>query len=152
MSLNLIDKSKPKLSKNSVLLVPLEREYTEASSVRPLQLKDLSEHSLEDRMMMLPNFPMFLLYYCTSAADVLGRLVVSQTELIFEPLNHAFRGFYDYQGRNEPHAEGDKPGHQHLGTVVSYEDIILEESRKVSINKPQQEECYVRVSLAQTGN
>lgn len=120
--------------------------------MRPLQLKDLSEYSLEDRMMLLPNFPVFLLYYCTSTADVLGRLVVSQTEIIFEPLNHAFRGFYDYQGRKLIYSEGDKPGHQNLGTVISYEDVILEESRKVSINKPQHGECYVRISVAQTGN
>lgn len=98
-SLNCLTDQTLKLKKNSTLLVPLEREYTEATSVRPLQLKDVTEFSLEDRMMIVPNNPMFLVYYCTSAADTLGRLVISQTELIFEPLNHSYRGFHDYRGR-----------------------------------------------------
>jgi hypothetical protein len=141
-----------KLKKKSVLLAPVDREYTECSEVRPLQLKDVTDFSLEDKMMMMPNHPMFLVYYCTPNAEVLGRFVISNTELIFEPLNHKFRGFYDYEGTSLDHTEGGNSGHSNMGTVISFDDIVLEDCRKVTINKPGEEESYLRISVNQTGN
>lgn len=48
--------------------------------------------------------------------------------------------------------EGDTPGHHNMGTVISFDDIVLQDSRKVSVNKPQEEVCFIRIAVTQTGN
>lgn len=62
-------------------------------------MKDVETFNIELKMMRLSNYPIFWLYYCTAEADILGKLVLTPTEIVFEPLNPNFRGYYDYRGR-----------------------------------------------------
>ncbi len=66
---------------------------------RALLNKDLKVFNIEYNMTLLDKQPTFWVYYCTSKADVLGRLILSETDLIFEPMNENFKGWRNYASR-----------------------------------------------------
>lgn len=51
-------------------------------------------------MMYLPHAPIFFVYYATVQGDILGTLRVTDYELLFEPLNPAFKGLFAYSTGN----------------------------------------------------
>lgn len=80
------------------ILVPIETSIQAPVQSRSLIMKDVETYNIELKMMRLSSYPIFWVYYCTADADVLGKLVLTPTELVFEPLNPNFRGYYDYRG------------------------------------------------------
>lgn len=77
----------------------MEAEIPGTVSSRPLVIKDLKTFNIELKMMRLNSYPIFWMYYCTSSADVLGKVTLTPTELVFEPLNPSLHGFVDYRSR-----------------------------------------------------
>lgn len=134
-------------------MVPVDTKEKTGFSFRSLVMKDLSVFRLEQQMMRLEEYPSFWVYYCTMGSDVLGRLTLTPTELIFEPLNDNFKGYVSYSGRRIIIPEGAEAWDGlTMSLVVNYEDICVPETRKVTIVKPVVRTCYVKVSLFQTGN
>lgn len=43
-----------------------------------------------------PRNPTFFVYYATVGGDILGKLMFTDREMIFEPLNPGLKGFYNY--------------------------------------------------------
>lgn len=95
-----IDPASPVPDKE-ILVIPADTKVPNGEvRTRTLVLKDLSKYDIEMRMTELPNFPVFWCYYCTSGADVLGRLTLTESELLFTPLNDNFKGYHNYAGRS----------------------------------------------------
>ena len=66
---------------------------------RGLTIKDLKTFNIELKLMRLNSYPIFWLYYCTAGADVLGKVILTPTEMVFEPLNPNLREFVDYRSK-----------------------------------------------------
>ena len=49
-------------------------------------------------MQELKEYPAYWVYYCTMGSEVLGKITLTPTELVFEPLNDNFKGFISYEG------------------------------------------------------
>lgn len=43
--------------------------------------------------MMKEQFNEFFIYYCTIRGDVLGKIIITNNEILFEPLNEQFKGY-----------------------------------------------------------
>lgn len=52
-------------------------------------------------MMRDPKNPIFFVYYSTIGGDILGKLMFTDREMIFEPLNSGLKGFYNYGSKKE---------------------------------------------------
>jgi hypothetical protein len=92
------DQWKPdeRIPSNKEILLPIDALTGVEGTTRQLCAKDLDTFHIESRCMDMENYPVFWVYYCTAEADVLGKLVMANTEMIFEPLNDNFKGFYNY--------------------------------------------------------
>jgi hypothetical protein len=58
-------------------------------------VQDVREFNIDD-IMAQADTPIFYCYYKTTAGDVLGKLLFTDQEMIFEPLNDYFKGFFNY--------------------------------------------------------
>lgn len=90
--------SKEVLADYQELLVPVNTVIPGSVKSRSLVIKDITHFNIELKMMRLNSYPIFWIYYCTAGADVLGKLVLTPTEMVFEPLNSNLRGYVDYKG------------------------------------------------------
>jgi len=81
-----------------------------------------------------PHLPTFFVYYCGVDGDILGKLMLTDQELIFEPLAEANKGLF--------HPESDNiMTNQKLGAIISFEDIMsTPEILKVEVNE---DNCHV---------
>jgi hypothetical protein len=84
-----------------------------------LTIEDLRKFGIEDNLANHPKLPIVYVYYCTSGGDILGKLMLTDNEMIFEPLNHSLKGFYSY-------SEGDFRANAHMGFIVNYDDIVVQ--------------------------
>ena len=66
-----------------------------------LTVLDLRNFQIERLMRTDKNMPTFFVYYCTTGGDILGKLMFTEYEMIFEPLNPNLKGFYNYTGKGE---------------------------------------------------
>lgn len=64
--------------------------------VNDLTVLDLRNFKIENLMMSDPRNPIFFVYYSTVGGDILGKLMFTDREMIFEPLNSGLKGFYNY--------------------------------------------------------
>lgn len=103
-----------RLRKYTKVLVPI---YTKGPDCQDLTIEDLRKFGIEDTLANHPKLPIVYLYYCTSGGDILGKLMFTDNEMIFEPLNHSLKGFYNY-------ADGDFRKNAHMGFIVNYNDIV----------------------------
>lgn len=62
-----------------------------------LTVLDLKVFNVEKLMQTDPKMPTFFVYYCTTSGDILGKLMFTNREVIFEPLNENLKGFYNYK-------------------------------------------------------
>lgn len=60
--------------------------------------------------------PTYFVYYCSAEADIFGRLMFFEYEMVFEPLEPRFRGFFNY-------TEGDVFQNGKKGFVVNFKDL-----------------------------
>lgn len=63
------------------------------------------------------EIPVFYCYYCTVGGDVLGKLLFTQEEMIFEPLNDHLKGYFSY-------STGLLLDNLSMGFVLNYSDIL----------------------------
>lgn len=70
----------------------------DSSLCQDLTVQDLRDFKVEQIMQVQAKMPTFFVYYCTSQGDVLGKLMFTDREMIFEPLNENLKGFYNYKG------------------------------------------------------
>lgn len=118
---------------------------------RALLNKDLTAFNIEYNMTLLDKQPTFWVYYCTRYADVLGRLILSETDLIFEPMNDNFKGWCNYASSR---FLADPAFHdpQAMNLIVNFADVCIPESKKATTRTATVAHCYVKVGLYQTGN
>ncbi len=96
-----------------------------------------------------PKTPKFYLYYATVHGDVLGNVIMTDQELIFDPLNEQFKGLLSYQ-------DGDILTNYRMGFIVAYDDIVGEIG-KISIpdndGEPTTDVTFdLQIGLKHTGN
>lgn len=148
---NGIDESKEKVPVKHDCVMPIGVHVPADMHTRSIHLKDLEVFGIEWKLMNLKDNPVFFIYYCTSGADVFGKLMLNKTELIFEPLNESFRGFYRY-GNSSSLASNPGEETTNLSFIVNYEDICISETRKTTVIGPAEQECFAKIGLFQTGN
>lgn len=101
--------------------------------------------------MYLPHSPLFFVYYATVQGDILGVLRITDYELLFEPLNPAFKGLFSY-------SKGDLNNNCRASFVVSLQDIACKplEIPCPSMDEDDPEEVgivmQVQIFLKHTGN
>jgi len=128
-------------------LVP---SYSQAKPVRELTVTDLKRYDLEERLTTDPVTPVFYLYYATVHGDILGQLMLTDCELIFDPLNEKFKGIYTYE-------YGNILDNHKMGFIVHYSDIVGEITK---ITVPEDEEdphnnemnYDIQIAVRHTGN
>lgn len=81
-----------------------------------LAVRDLESFKVEDIMQNDKEMPIFYCYYCTSGGDILGQLMFTKNEIIFDPLNSNLKGYYDYE-------QGMIRENMHMGFIINYGDI-----------------------------
>lgn len=86
--------------------------------VREPTSSDFKDIDFEDIMAMHEPFT-FYVFYLTIKGSVLGKLMITDFEVIFEPLNEKFKGFVN-QG------EGSLLGNKKCQMAINYEDISEE--------------------------
>lgn len=69
--------------------------------VRDLTVLDLRNFRIENLMMNDLRMPTFFVYYSTVGGDILGKLMFTDREMIFEPLNSGLKGFYNYGSKSQ---------------------------------------------------
>lgn len=74
--------------------------YCTLAPLKELTVNDVRKFDLERRLMYLPHSPLFFVYYATVQGDILGMLRITDYELLFEPLNPAFKGIFSYSNGN----------------------------------------------------
>ena len=85
-----------------------------------------------------PKMPIFFVYYCTTQGDVLGKLMFTNREMIFEPLNENLKGFYNY-------SLGNFEDNSKMGFIISYADVC---QRPIKVSSPDPESNSKTLSLA----
>jgi hypothetical protein len=141
-----------RLRKNTKVLVPI---FARSPNCIDLTVEDLRKFGIEETLAYHPKLPIIYLYYCTSGGDILGKLMFTENELIFEPLNHSLKGFYNY-------AEGDFKKNLHMGFILSYCDIVTYPEALVTKMRSLDSEnevdtlfnqnVYLRIDVCNTGN
>lgn len=81
-----------------------------------LAVKDLANMQVEEIMQNDIKMPIFYCYYCTSGGDILGQLMFTDDEIIFDPLNSNLKGHYDYEA-------GNIQDNMRMGFIINYGDI-----------------------------
>ena len=81
-----------------------------------LTVKDLDQLQVEEVMQNDIDMPIFYCYYCTSGGDILGQLMFTNDEIIFDPLNSNLKGYYDYES-------GKIQDNMQMGFIINYNDI-----------------------------
>lgn len=66
-----------------------------------------------------PKLPTYFAYYCTTEGDILGKLMFTDYEVLFEPLNERLKGYFNY-------GVGDIRDNTKMGFILGYADIIKE--------------------------
>jgi hypothetical protein len=117
--------------------------------VREPTSSDLKDISFENIMATHEPFT-FYVFYLTIKGSVLGKLMITDYELIFEPLNEKFKGFVNQ-------SEGNLLKNKKCQMVINYQDIhdeilvmnlpdkVYEHKNEVSMN------YYFQVSVHNTG-
>lgn len=141
-----------RLRKNTKVLVPI---YVKNKDCSELTVADLRKFGIEDILANHPKTPTFYVYYCTQAGDILGKLILTDKEMIFEPLNDKLKGFYNYM-------DGDFRNNSRMGFIVNFSDIVtlpeaLVTRTRTSLiatntEKMTNENYYLRIDLCHTGN
>lgn len=114
---------------------------------RDLTFEDVIEHDLESRIMRDPKSPTFYLYYGTVHSDILGKVLLTDMEIIFDPLNERFKGIFGYE-------YGDILQNHKMGFIVSYKDIVGIPVR-LMLESPDDDampEIVAQIGLRHTGN
>lgn len=94
LKLNGLESARAFSSKQEVV-VP-QTANLRASGIRELSPDDLHKNDF-DRISERLNEPVFLVEYYTVKGVTLGKLVVRETELVFEPLSKSFTGLLNQQ-------------------------------------------------------
>ncbi len=81
------------------MLVPVDTIEPPGMQCRSLVMKDLGKFNIERHMTKLEKYPSFWVFYSTMGSDCLGKLTLTPTELVFEPLNDNFKGYFNYNGK-----------------------------------------------------
>jgi hypothetical protein len=149
--LNDLEDLEEKLPPKRELIVPRHAIVPLTWDFRALMHKDLTVYNIEYNMTLLDKQPTFWAYYCTRNADVLGRLILSDADLIFEPMNDNFKGWCNYASNpGSPDPAFHDP--QAMNLIVNYADVCIPESKKATTRTATATHCYVKVGLYQTGN
>jgi hypothetical protein len=83
--------------KNRDLIVP-DRVPKNVQGVRELTVGDLMEHDF-DSLLSKVDPPVFLAQYYTVKGIALGKLTLTDYEIIFEPLNPKLKGFINQESQ-----------------------------------------------------
>jgi hypothetical protein len=140
------------LRKNTKVLIPF---YAKTKNCADLTIADLRKFGIEDILAKHPTCPTFFVYYCTQAGDILGKLMLTEKEMIFEPLNDKLKGFYNYM-------DGDFRNNTRMGFIVNFTDVVTLPEALVTRTrtsmmssksaKQTNENYYLRIDLCHTGN
>lgn len=129
-----------------IVVVPIYFKYDPCID---MTVTDLRKYNLEERLMSDPATPTFYVYYATVHGDILGNLILTDYEMIFDPLNEKFKGILSYEFSNIL-------DNYKMGFILSYLDICGEPS-KISVpeddtNPMNTEMTYdVQIGLKHTG-
>jgi hypothetical protein len=77
-------------------LIVLERAPVSAPGLRELTVGDLMEADF-DGLLQKVEPPVFLVQYCTVRGIALGKLTLTDYEIMFEPLNSKLKGFINQE-------------------------------------------------------
>jgi len=113
---------------------------------------DLKNFAIEEMMMRYGKPPVFFVYYCTNNGDILGKLLLTEYEMIFEPLNDSLKGYFSY-------------GHSNIltntkmGFIIAYSDIISNASSSCHIEALEENDddveerllYHINLKLSHTG-
>lgn len=80
---------------------------------------DVRAMSLESKMRTDPREPVFFVYLATGFGEVLGKLILTDMEVMFDPLGEQFKGHFNYE-------HGDLLKNTRMGTIINYKDICGE--------------------------
>jgi hypothetical protein len=120
--------------------------FTKAKG-RDLSIEEVIQHNLETRIMRDPKSPTFYLYYGTVQRDILGKVFLTDLEIIFDPLNERFKGIFGYE-------YGDILQNHKMGFIVSYKDIVGPPVR-LMVQNPEDDstpEIVAQIGIKHTGN
>lgn len=114
---------------------------------RELEVSDVTTLDIERRMTIDPRSPTFYFYYATYHGDVLGKVLITDMEIIFDPLNEKFKGVYGYE-------YGDILENIKMGFIVSFKDVVGDPVRLLLVNSEEQDdtEIDIQIGLRHTGN
>lgn len=139
------------MRKNTKVLVPI---YVKDDNCGELTIEYLKKFGIEDILANHPITPAFYVYYCTQGGDILGKLMLTDNEMIFEPLNHKLKGFHNYN-------HGDFRKNTKMGFVVGFRDIVTAPEALVTrsktslagidVAKMTNENYYLRIDICDTG-
>ena len=112
--LNDIEHEKKKVKKNKRIVVPFGAKKSECTK---LVMDDLMHLDLEKKLWKCEERRIFYLSYNTIKGQILGCLRVFEDNIVFEPMDWYYKGFFDFQ--SEKLEETKK-----RGFILSYSDIF----------------------------
>lgn len=119
--------------------------------VEEISVADARAMCLEDKMRRDPVDPVFYIYLSTGYGEVLGKLMLTDMEIMFDPLSDQFKGHFNYE-------HGDLLKNTRMGTIINYKDISGE-IQKLAFEEVDEEmgdatvtRFGVQINLSHTGN
>lgn len=115
-----------------------------------LTVADVKKFNIEGRLATDPKTPKYHLYYATVHGDVLGQVILTDREILFDPLNEQFKGLFSYEN-------GDLNNNHRMGFIVDYDDIVGEVF-KIAMpdsddhSKPHDATYDLQIGIRHTGN
>ena len=91
--------------------------YSNPNLVKDLTVIDLKNLRIENLLRKDPKLPTFFAYYCTTEGDILGKLMFTEYEVLFEPLNQNLKGYYNY-------SVGHLKDNRKMGFILGYGEIL----------------------------
>lgn len=114
---------------------------------------DLRNLNIERLLQNDPFLPTFFAYYCTTEGDILGKLMLTKYEVLFEPLNEKLKGYYHY-------ADGNIRDNSKMGFIIGYAEMMGEPQIVTSIDPKQTPDdegdsqplvYHIQIEFAHTG-
>lgn len=120
--------------------------------VEEVSVADVRAMSVEAKLRSYSVEPVFFVYLATGLGEVLGKLILTDMEVMFDPLSERFKGQFNYE-------HGDIVNNTRMGTIVNYRDVCGE-VQKLAFEEVEEGEGAestatrfgVQLNLHHTGN
>lgn len=117
-----------------------------------ITVADVRAMSVEAKLRSNPVEPVFFVYLATGLGEVLGKLILTDMEVMFDPLSDQFKGQFNYE-------HGNIIKNTRMGTIVNYKDVCgelqklaFEEVDEAADGEATVTRFGVQLNLHHTGN